>query len=161
MRKSIRAVSLQHRRHPLGPLYQAMIVRFLAVHHGPGQVPHVAPPLVITQLGRSVLHARSNVPSSRATRTAVTPFIPLDGERDLSEAAHHFSQNLQGLGSQHGAVPTSVSGSDIAPSTWLYMYRHESFIALFVCCTSSGADWPGSDQTDLAVFITLRPAKLR
>ena len=133
MRKSIRAVSLQHHRHPLGPLYLAMIRRFLAVHKGPGQVLHAASSAVFTRLGRSVLHARSNVPSSRATKTVVTLLTPLAGERDLSAAAHHFSQNLWRLGSQHGAVPTSVSGSDIAPSSLLYLYWHETIVHSFVC----------------------------
>ena len=152
MRRSIRAVSLQHRRHPLGLLYPAMIKRFLAVHKGPGQALHAAPPVVFTQLGRSVLHARSNVPSSRATKTAATPLTPLDGERDLSEAAHHFSQNLWRLGSQHGVVPTSVSGSDIAPSSFCICIGTRLVCFRLFVCTFSGAAWPGSDYADQAVY---------
>ena len=133
MPKSIRVVSLQHRRHPLGLLYPATTKRFLVVHKDPGLVLHAAPPVAPNQLGRSVLHARSNVPSSRATKTAATPLTPLDGERDLSEAAHHFSQNLWRLGSQHGVVPTSVSGSDIAPSSLLYLYWHETSVLSSAC----------------------------
>ena len=77
--------------------------------------------MTTTRLGRSVPHARSNVPSSRATRMLVALLRPLAGERDLSATAHHFSQNHWRLGSQHFAVTTSVSGSDIAASHPLYI----------------------------------------
>ena len=126
MPKSIRVAPLRHRRHPLGLLYLAMTTRFIVVHVDPGLVLHAAPPVAPNQLGRSVLHARSNVPSPRATKAAATLLTPLDGERVLSEAAHHFSQNLRRPGSRHGLIPTSVSGSDIAPSSLLYLYWHDN-----------------------------------
>ena len=121
-----------------------MVVRFQKAHKGLGQDRRAISLMTTTRLGRSVPHARSNVPLSRATRMLVALLRPLAGERDLSATAHHFSQNHWRLGSQHYAATASVSGSDIAASHLFYICIGMRFcfhIVFLGSRTSSFAAW--------------------